>query len=140
MKIEKLINTTSFKPYTESTSFPHLSFDTPLQQSDKLVDYDSQNVYLLARESFADLTTYRFMSVKHSDLSSTYKTVYITGYEINGMCQYKGKLDYFIGLHTKTGELRVCNFKTNNNSTLAPLYCKVIPKQMQLEPHYIYSD
>jgi len=135
-----MTNSTRFETYTSDTMFPHISFDTPLQENGKLVDYDSQKVYLLARESFADLKTYRFMSVEHLNLTTTYETVHISGYELNGMCQYNGKLDYFIGLHTETQELRVCNLQTYSNSTLAPLYCKTVSKNMEIEPQFIYSD
>lgn len=139
-KVETLTNTTSFAAYTDATMFPHLSFDTPIQEGGKLVDYDMTNVYILARESFADTETYRFMTIKHSNLSSTYTTVYISGYEINGMCQRNGQLDYFVGRHTLTKDLQVCNFKTNTNLTMSQNYCKSIPKNLELEPHFIYSD
>jgi hypothetical protein len=139
-KVESLTNTTSFAAYIDATMYPHLSFDTPLQERGKLVDHDLTNVYMLARESFADTETYRFMTVKHSDLTSTYTTIYISNYEINGMCQRNGQLDFFVGRHTLTKDLQVCNFKTNIDLSMSINYCKDIPKNLDLEPHYIYSD
>lgn len=65
--------------------FPHLSFDTPLQKNGKLFDHDTEKVYLLARESFSDLKTYRFVQIYHSNLTSSYTSLTIEGYELNGM-------------------------------------------------------
>lgn len=65
--------------------FPHLSFDTPLQEGGKVTSYDNTNVYILARESFANIDTYKFMSIRHDNLTTTSKTVYIEGFVLNGM-------------------------------------------------------
>lgn len=149
-KVESLTNSTFLKPYTDATMFPHLSFDTPLQEGGKLVDYDETNVYLLARESYSSENTYRFMSVKHSDLTSTYQNVYIQGYEVSGMCQYNGKLDYFVGYHILSKEIRVWNLRESDtncaivsgvsNCTLSTFYWKSVPYTKEIEKHYIHSD
>lgn len=134
VKVVPLTNTTYLKPYTENTTFEHLSFDTPLQKGGKLVDYDTVNTYILAKKSFADFKEYKFMTVSHKNLITSTQTLNIEDYQLNGMCQYNGKLDYFIGIHTPTEELRVCNLE------MTPYYCKTIPVKMKLEQNFIYSD
>ena len=141
IKIEPLINTTTFKPYTDATIFPHLSFDTPLQEGGKLVDSDDTSVYLLARESWISEDTYRFMTVKHSDLSSTSKVVTILGYQLNGMCQYNGNLEFFIGVHVETKEIRVCNLRYDSvNGSYSTLYWKNIPYNLDIDTQHIYAE
>ena len=118
-----------------------MSFDTPLQAGGKLVDYNifDPYLYILARESVFDLKTYRYMKISKSNLTSSYQTANIEGYELNGMCQYNGKLDYFIGLHY-SGDLRVWSVTINTFGVIIPQYWKSIPKAIPIESKYIYSD
>ena len=137
-KVVELVNTTRLIDYTNSTTFEHFSFDTPLQKNGKLVDYDENNIYALGRRSFADLSTFYFQTVSLANLSSSNITLTISGYNLCGMCQYQGTLDYFIGYHIETKEIRVCNIDSSNNT---PLYCKVVPVTSTLETEYnIYAD
>lgn len=84
-QVVSLVNTTRLAGYTTNTKFEHLSFDTPLQEKGKLVDYDDTNTYVLGRKSFLELSTYYFLTVKHSDLTSSNLTLSISGYQLSGM-------------------------------------------------------
>ena len=55
------------------------------------------------------------------------------------MCQYNGKLDYFVGLHT-SGDLRVWSVTTDTSGIIIPQYCKSIPKTIPIESKYIMTD
>jgi hypothetical protein len=48
------------------------------------------------------------------------------------MCKHEGKLAYFIGYHTESEKVHVCNLDT--------MYCKSIPITVSIEPHFIYAD
>ena len=134
-----LTNTTTLQDYATTATFEHYSFDTPLQQRGKLIDYDDSNVYTLVRRSFADLETYYFHTVSLTDLSETTVELTISDYMLVGMCQHDGTLDYFIGRHTETDEIMVCNINTVN-SPYTPLYCKAVPFTVDLISDYIYAD
>lgn len=84
-KVITLSNTTSLKAYDTTTSFQHLSFDTPLQERGKLVDYDATNVYILAKKSFLELKTYYFKTISMSTLATSSVTLEITNSQLAGM-------------------------------------------------------
>ncbi|CDW88139.1 neurohypophysial n-terminal domain containing protein [Stylonychia lemnae] len=118
----------AIKNYVFENSDSFAYFDVSYADQGDTIQADGTNTYHFSKVSQRSVSTYQYVKIPHNTgiPEPIYDKIQLYGYEIYGLCQHQGALDYVIGLNINYNEIRV--MRIFNDTTSGYQYVKDFKK------------
>ena len=113
--IDQIQQRSTLRAYDTNSKLLHDEFYIPIQEYSDPLHYDKDYTYFMSQVQPGE---YEFKKFSHSTMSATtiMSKIMLSAYQVFDICHVGSRLDYVVGLHMETNEVRVITLKESSST------------------------